>query len=156
MSDPRASLTGPPRGHIKADTTPALTHYVWARARSTETCLFSLLEPWKAVFLYRPTHIYWNNKPQSPTCTRLPQLTVIFMFTPLKLRPQRVRCQLAKMDQLHGMRKDRSEFFKEKSQIASNQLPGLTRSGYTHDSIFPRQNVRVCGEIQTSYQGLFW
>lgn len=54
-------------------------------ARTTESCLFSLLEPWKAVFLYQPTHIYWNNKPQSSTCTRLPPLTVIFMFTPLKL-----------------------------------------------------------------------
>lgn len=82
MSDPKASLTTLPRGHIKADTTQALTHHKsWAR--STETCLFSLLEPWKAVFLYQPTHIYWNNKPQSSAWTRLPQLTVIFMFTPL-------------------------------------------------------------------------
>lgn len=79
----------------------------WARSRSTETCLFSLLEPCKAVFLYQPTHIYWNNKPQSSTCTRLPQLTVIFMFTPLKVEPQWAQCQLAKMDQLLGMRKDR-------------------------------------------------
>lgn len=52
---------------------------------STETRLFSLLRPWKAASLYQPTHIYWNNKPQSSTCTRLPQLTVKFMFTPLML-----------------------------------------------------------------------
>lgn len=46
----------------------------------------------------------------------------------IKVQPQRVQCQLAKMDQLHAMRKDRGAFFKEQLQIASNQAPRLTRS----------------------------
>lgn len=57
LGDPRASLSPLPRGHIKADTTQALTQWK-SGASSAETCLFSLPEPWKAVFLYQPTHIY--------------------------------------------------------------------------------------------------
>lgn len=46
----------------------------------------------------------------------------------IKASPQRVWCQPAEMDQLHGMRKDSGAFFKEPVQIASNQPRRLTRS----------------------------
>lgn len=78
---------------------------------------------------------------------------------PIKVEPQWVQCQLAEMDQLHRMRKDRGAFFKETPQIASNQPAGLTRSsskvGWEDGSFFFSAIVWFCGDIRHHIRAFF-
>lgn len=82
---PSSVITSPPWGPIKANTAQDLPHKASSQSQvHRDLSIFSVGVSEGCVSLSALSYLFKKNKPQSSTCMNLPQLTAIFMFTPLK------------------------------------------------------------------------
>lgn len=149
MSDPRASLTACPRGHIKADTTQALTHWVLSPGQiHRDLSIFSARAFGRRRFsigLLISTETTNRSPPHGRGSHSRP-------FTPLNLTamravPARRDGSTARDEKRQGCVLQRAS-----PQIASNQPSGLTRSNgrveWQHAS---SANVSKCSVAQINH-----